>query len=486
MCDTRRTWPSGRAMIPPPSRLPAALPAAMPALLLALALAGCAVYRPAPISPAAVAARRAETRLEAAAVQISLATLAPDARWDGSHWDRLALFAAMLNGNADIAAARAAIDTARAARRATGIAPGPTLTLTSEYAGKAPESSPWLFGGVLDFPIDAGGRRASRLAAADLGVVAARYDYAETVWTTRMALTRALADRLLGQARLAAASNIVAIRQRQFDVVARRVAAGAASRAELERVRADGADAVRRLSEARAEVATGNAGLAAALGVPVDDIAGREVAWAGFAVATAGPSADPAARRAAIAGRADVLKAATLYDQAEADLRGEIAKQYPAISIGPGYTWERGLVKLPISIALVLPPLDGNRGAIAAAEARRQEAGARLEASVAGAGAAIDQALAATLLSRAALEKVRQGEIPAADRLARQADSELAAGAIDRGEWAAAQAGARSARLSELDALAAVHAADAQLEEALRRPVEGPELALGGGLEGLK
>ena len=109
----------------------------------------------------------------------------------------------------------------------------------------------------------------------------------------------------------------------------------------------------------------------------------------------------------------------------------------------------------------------------------------RLEARVAAAQAAIDGALAATVLSRVALAKVRQGEIPAALRLARQAENELRGGAIDRSEWAAAQAGARLARLSELDALAAVHAADAALEEALRRPVEGPELAIHVGLAAL-
>jgi outer membrane protein TolC len=455
-------------------------------LLVAAALAGCASYTPVPVAPAAVAARQAGVTLDAAAVAPVLARIAPGSQSPAGRWDRLSLFAALLHGNADIAAARAAIDSASAARRASAAPPGATLTLTTEYAANAPESSPWLFGGAIDIPIDAGGRRASRLAIADLGIVAARYDYAETVWTVRMALRRALADRLMGQARLAAATDIVTVRQRQFDAMARRVAAGAASRADLERVRGDTADAMRRQADARTQIATGNAGLAGALGVPAADIAAQVVIWDGFPGPAAQPVADAAARQGAIAARADVLKSATQYDQAEADLRGEIARQYPAISIGPGYTWERGLVKLPINLALVLPPLDGNRGAIAAAEARRQEAAARLEAMVAAAQASVDQALAATQLARAALAKVRQGEIPAAERLARQADNELRAGAIDRSEWAAAQAGARLARLSELDALAAVHAADADLEAALRRPVEGPELAIRNGLEAFK
>lgn len=409
---------------------------------------------------------------------VRLAAVAPAANWNGRDWDRLALFAAMLDGNADIAGARAAIASAEGARRAAGARPGPTLTLTGEYAGKAPEASPWLFGGTLDFPIDAGGRRSGRLAVADLAIVAAQYDYAEAIWTTRMTLRQALADRLLADRRLAADTALVNLRQRQFAVVDRRVAAGSASRAELERVRADAADAIRRQGDARAAVIIADAGIAAALGVPVREVAGRSLRWDGFDTPAPQPVADEAERLTALTGRADVLKAAVIYDQAEADLRGEIARQYPAISIGPGYTWERGLVKIPVNLALVLPPLDGNSGAIAAAEARRAEAGARVEAIVATATAAIGLALAETRQARAQLAQIRRAELPAALRLAVQADRELEAGMIDRGEWAAAQAGTGLARLSELDALAAVHAADARLEAALRRPVEGPELAI--------
>ena len=60
---------------------------------------------------------------------------------------------------------------------------------------------------------------------------------------------------------------------------------------------------------------------------------------------------------------------AMMVDQAKcyANLRGELARQYPAVSLGPGYTWERGLVKLPFAINLAVPSFDLNRAAIRAA-----------------------------------------------------------------------------------------------------------------------
>ncbi|MBC7519546.1 MAG: TolC family protein [Sandarakinorhabdus sp.] len=442
----------------------------------ALLLGGCVAYRPQPIDVAGAVVQRQAAQLDPAAVGRRLSVLAPGAAWNGKDWDLLALFAAAIDNNPEIKSARAAVVTAQADARATRVRTGPTLTLTTEYAGAAPEKSPWLFGAVLDVPIDAGGPRAAPLARADLGGVAARQDLAETVWRVRMVLRRAAADRLIAERQAALFDTIIAVRDRQFAAMQRRVGAGAASRADLERVRADAADAVRRRGDAGVQRAAADAALAAALGVPASAVTGLALRWDGFdAPPTAFVSAGAGERAAAIAVRADVLKSVIAYDQSEADLRGEIARQYPAISIGPGYTWERGLVKLPVNIALVLPPIDDNRAAINAAEARRAEAARRLEASVAQAQGHIDRALVDVGQARALLAKVRSGEIAAADRLAVQADRELAAGSIDRTEWAAAQAGSGLARASEIDALARVHAADAGLEDALRRAVAGPE-----------
>lgn len=458
---------------------------AVPLLFLA-ATAGCVSYRPHPVSPDAIAAARDARTVDQAAVGRRVAEIAPVRPASPVIWDRLSLFAAATLYNADVAAARAAVDTATANVGVVRQWPNMTLTLTSEYARDPSASSPWLFGGSLDIPLDIGGRRTTRVATADLAVLSARYDVAEAIWSARIALRRALAQRMVADRQILALGALAQVRDRQFAAMARRVAAGEASRAELERVRADGADAGRRLVDAQAQHRAADRAIAAAIGVPETAVTPLAMAWDGFD----DPAPDPGGqvttglRLEALRSRADVLKAIVAYDQAESDLRGEVAKQFPAISIAPGYTWERGLVKVPFSLGLILPPLDLNRHAIAAAEARRAEAGKRLEAVIASAEAAIDAALVETRAARAALQRIRTVERVAADRLARQADRELAAGAIDRTDWAAAQAGAEQARTSEIDALARVHVADAALEDALRRPLEGPETMIRTGRTG--
>jgi CRISPR system Cascade subunit CasA len=65
--------------------------------------------------------------------------------------------------------------------------------------------------------------------------------------------------------------------------------------------------------------------------------------------------------------------------------------------------------------------------------------------------------------------------------VAGSADRELKAGAIDRVDWAASQAQLRTAELAEVDALRRLHASVSALEDALRRPLDGPEQALAAG-----
>ena len=423
-------------------------------------------------------ARRDAAVIDQQAVSARVLALAPDAARPARGWDRLDYFVAATLTNPAIAAQRAALETAVARARAAHVPPtGPTVTLTGEYARDAAASSPWLIGGAVDIPLDQGGRRAARLALADIATLGARYDLAETIWQTRQSVRGALVSGLIARRQQALLGQLADLRIRQVAAMERRLAAGEIARSEAERIRSEGANVARRQRDADGAARQADQALAAAIGVRVEALAGIDPVWPDFdAPPDPAAAANADARRLAILSRADVLHALVDYQAAEAALRGEVARQYPQITVSPGYTWERGLVKLPVSLGLALPPLDGNRRAIAAAAAARSEAGRRLDVAVYTASAAIDAALTEALAARSALAEVRTRERPLADRLAAAAARALAAGATDRTEWASAQAGAVEAKLAELDALARVHAADAALENALRRPVAGPEL----------
>lgn len=450
------------------------------ALLMVATLAGCHSYRAAPVDAGAMAVQRSQRPADPRAMAAEQARIAPAAPYDPADWDRLTLFTALIVHNPGVAAARAAVESAKAAARAAHATPGPNLTLSSEYANDSSTDSPWLLGGNLDVPLDIGGLRKARITSATIGLRVARYDYADILWAARMQVRTALTDLFAATREEAAGSRLLTYRLQQQTAMERRLSRGAVARADLERVRADVASTAGVLEDARGRRIAARQALAAAIGLGQAPLATIGFSWKNFDQAPPDPTQSPLLRdrAGATVGRADVLKAVASYDLADRDLRGEVAKQLPAITLSPGYTWERGLVKLPFNLGLALPPLDLNRRAIAAAEARRAEAGKRLEAVVASANAALDAAINECRAARISLDRVRTIDLPVAHRLAAQSDAQFRHGQIDRADWAAAQGGVPLVELTEISAMARIHAADAGLENALRRPMEGPELML--------
>ena len=433
-------------------------------------------YEPVPINVADQAAQRMTASLNAAQIAVTVRRIAPDAM-PSTEPDRLTLFAALLDHDPKIVKARAAIATAQAEARSSRHAAGPTFTLTSEYANDPTTSSPWLIGGAVDIPLDRGGQRKSRLDRADLAILVARYDYAETLWNERMALRRALIDGEIARRQVSLGTDILALRDRQITALERLVASGELAGALVSPNRALRAQEMRALDDARAKLIASRAAIAGLLAVPTASLGESAPVWPDFDRPLADPAAaiTPEMRVQAVAGRADVLRELASYDQTEADVRLEIAKQYPVISLAPGYTWERGLVKLPLSVNLALPNFDLNQSAIRAALAKRDEAGAAVEQTIAAAQAEIDAALVERRAAMAALDRLRGDELPQTRASADRAQAQLMQGQIGRADWVDAQLAALVARLTALDALSRAQIADAALEDALRRPLEGPE-----------
>lgn len=425
----------------------------------AFLLGGCTTYVPAPVHleayPAALEARRLDEK-------------PPGATWSGAD-----LLAAALARNAAVAEAAAKYRTAVAAAKASRVAPGMTLTLTAEYARSEPKH--WLYGVGSDIPLDIGARRDERLNAADLAAVQALSDYGEAVWTVRTALARARADRLSADAETALAQRLEVVRQARADRLDRRVAAGEDDRGLALVARTDLAAAHRRVGDARARRVQADAALAQALGLP-------STAVADLSLAPVTPPPEgldlTQARRDAALTRRDVLRAVVDYDLAESALRLEVAKQYPEIHVGPGYTYDHGVAKLPFNLGLVLPPMDLNRSAIAQAEAKRAEAGRSLEAVQAAVLGAVDQAWAALGAVRITEASTRERDLPIARRLAAATAVSAGAGEADRVDDLGAQATEIEAELAVLDARRAAMTAGVAMEDALRVPFDPAETTL--------
>jgi len=159
-------------------------------------------------------------------------------------------------------------------------------------------------------------------------------------------------------------------------------------------------------------------------------------------------------------------------------VRLEVANQYPALRIQPGYTYERGLVKLPFGVNLQLPPFDFNRAAIAAAEARRAQAGVKLESTQATILGDVDRT-ATALSGQIAAERITGSrDVPTARHLAQVAAESRRAGEGDSVDEAAAAATSIETEIALLEASRLAWLALVDLEDALRRPSDMRDSAM--------
>ena len=447
--------------------------------LLAALLSACVHYTPRPRPPERIAVDFTQRTLSDPQLRALLERQLPARAWPRPQWDRADLLVAMLYFNDGLAAGRASARVATAGTRTAREHPNPTVTLMSEYANQHDGAPLWLWAVVTDWLLDAGARRGARIALADLAAQRAGYDLAELTWKQRGALRRAAADLLITEREIALRETVNTDRQAQLDMARRRLEVGAASRGDLDRLVRDALQDEQQLHDARRRASLARSALAVAVGVPVKVLAGLKLGWEQL---DDPPAVDALqlerARDEALLARADVHGAVVAYGTAEQALRLEVARQYPEVHLGPAYTWDHGIRRYQFNLGLTLPLMNRNAGAIGEAEARREEAGAHLEATVALAWQEIDEAIRQWQLARARLTEVRGPVYDAAQRIYAQTARGFDAGANDRTELVAARVAHTLAELQVLDAVRTAQEALATLEDALRRPLEGPELTL--------
>lgn len=422
-------------------------------LSILLLLTGCAHYQAQPIALAALASAHNGHSLDAPCRKASTV--------NASEFSEIALIAAAQCFNPELARAKAAIQLALANGELARQYPGLALVLNAEYARKAPESSKWLAGFSLDLPLDVGTRKAVRIEAAE---------QAQVLATLENALAqRAVAGKIGASVDTIRASlgeqELLHTRaqqsQRWLKFVDQQILEGQAVRSERLKPQQELLATQAALLSASAAERAARSQLAQALGVPLAQVLNRQLALnIAPKRAAFGVGVDSAKRQAALLARPELLRALGQYQLAELALRLEYAKQYPELRLSPGYIWERGLVKLPLALGALLPPLDGNRSAIAVALAARSLAARELELTQANISAEIDLAFANRDAARSALRLgIQQMEL---------ANTELSAAkaAFDAGELD--QLGRLSAELHVNDLLLAVHALEVQLQLSVR------------------
>lgn len=444
------------------------------ALLLALLAAGCARFHPQPLEPDRTAADFQARALADAGLRAFMeANLhRPLSTWPLASWDFTNLTLAAFYFHPDLDVARAKWAVATAGKTTAAERPNPTLGVTPGYNTTTRVPSPWFVTPTLDIPIETAGKRGYRVAQATQLSESARMNIATVAWQVRGHLRRTWVELFLARETEDLLLQQRATQEQVVRLLEAQLAAGAVSpfevtqaRVALDHTRLALHDAERRRGEAQAQ-------LASAIGIPTGALEPAPLSFSGLSQPPPElPSSE--ARRQALLNRADILGALADYAASEAALQLEIAKQYPDIHLNPGYDFDQGDNKWMLGLSVTLPVLNHNQGAIAEAEARRDESAAQFNALQARVLGELDRTTAAY---RAALAKAATADslLASLERQTRATQVRLESGEISKLELSTVQLELNQTALARLDALAKAQQAFGDLEDALQSPAGFP------------
>jgi cobalt-zinc-cadmium efflux system outer membrane protein len=433
-------------------------------------LAGCAVqrYHPAPIIASATASGFESRNLADPGLQsFGEQNLGhPVSPWPPKTWDLGTLSLAALYFNPALDSARARIAGTEAALVTAGARPNPSLSIAPGIP------TPYLLTLDFAFPIETAGKRGHRIQAARSLDQAARFDLADSAWTVRSGVRAALLNYLLASQTLESFRSEAEVRKDQVDILEQIFSAGEIPRLDVDLARIELSKTQLTVRTTEGQVGEAKAALAAAIGIPVAGLREAQFSWPGMDTPPSAESLSPEeVQRDAVLNRLDVRRSLAQYAAAEAGLRLEIAKQYPDINIGPGYTYEERNSFFTVGFSTTVPLFNRNQGPIAEAEARRQEAAAAFLEKQTQVIAKSERALAVytaalrELAEAQSLRKLQETQLQAVQQAIRSgADDRLNLDNVEIQRWVLARA--------RLDALARAQGALGGLEDAVQRPLD--------------
>ena len=448
----------------------------IPIVSLTLSCAGCVRFESKPIAPEETAATLEARRLDDAGLKRFLETSLGhelDA-WPVETWDLQKLTLAAFYFNPGLDVARAQWSATEAGTRTAGGRPNPTLGLTPGYDFSAANGlSPWIPFFNLDVPVETSGKRGKRVAKARLLSESARLNIATVAWQVRSSVRANLLEFTAANARAALLEKQLDVQEQIIKRLEQRLAAGAIAQPELTAARISMNKTLLDLGDVKSKRAEARARLAQSIGLSASAIDGVKFAF-DFDEHPAEELTSQDARGIALRGRSDVLGALADYAAAEAELRLQVAKQFPDVHLNPGYQFDQGDNKWTLGISFELPVLNQNQGPIAEARAQREVAAARfteLQANVIG---EIDRAVAGWRAARGQ-KKTGDALLAASQKQTQSVQAQVRAGAADQLDLLNSFLESNSASLVQLENETRLQRAVSALEDAVQRPTDAME-----------
>ncbi len=463
-------WRAIRALVMPATFIVVQLVAALAIVMLT----GCMRFQQRPLAPAKTVADFEGRSLVDAGLQHFLKINLKDSltTWPLPEWNLANLTLAAFYFHPDLDVARAQWAVANGGKITAGERPNPILNVTPGYNTTTLTPSPWMPMAALDVPLETAGKRGHRLAQATHLSEAARLNIASVAWQVRSRVRSSLLGLYSARETEALLQDQQALQTKNLRLLGLQYDEGAISAYELTQARIAAESTRFALRDAERRNAGARVQLADAIGIPASSLDKVRYSFDGLSQSP-GEASLAEVRRQALLHRSDILAALAEYAASESALQLEIAKQYPDIHFTPGYEYDQGDDKWSLGLALTLPVLNRNKGAIAEAQAKRTETAALFNALQARVLAAIDLAIAGY---RVALQQQADADELFADlqRQEKTARAIFDVGEISRSELIGLRLQLNASALVRLDALVQSRQALGALEDALQSPLGLP------------
>jgi cobalt-zinc-cadmium efflux system outer membrane protein len=319
---------------------------------------------------------------------------------------------------------------------------------------------------TVGLPLELGGQRAARIAAAERARDVAGAQLADARARLRAEVVAAYFAVAAGQARVQLAADSARLASDAAGVVGKRVAAGKVSPVDATRARVDAANAQLEAADAQAELQSARQALALLWGEAEPHFAEVEAELADI------PSRPPAAELLRGVEASPLLAASRLELAArQALVQVERSKAVPdvVLSLGAKRDNERGLTQAVIGLAIPLPLFDRNRGAAHEAAQRADKARDELAAAHAQLIAELSQAALRLSAAQAALAVLRDTVLPAAEQAYTASTKGYEAGKFGFLDVIDAQRALLQARTRHLNTLVTAHQAATTIDRLLGR-----------------
>ena len=361
-----------------------------------------------------------------------------------------------------LAAAAKEVEAAEGAVRQAGVLRNPQLNASVEDTRRDMRTTT----ATLDIPLELGGKRSARVAAAERARDVAQAELAQARVEVRNSVITAYFAVLLAQERVRLAGSSADVATHAADAIAKRVIAGKVSPVDETRARVDQANAQLEVSEAQAQLHAARQALSTLWG----DIEPTFSRVAG--------DIDAAPQRPALGqllrqldASPGLLTSRLKLDRRRALVDVERSKARPdlTLSVGAKRDNDLGRTQAVVGVSIPLPLFDRNQGAVYEAIQRAGKASDELQASRLPLIAEIQQTSNQLSVARTALEVLQTTVLPAALQAYEAASKGFEAGKFGFFDVIDAQRALLQARTRYLAALTSAHQAAAAIDRVLGR-----------------